>query len=112
LCVGTLADVFAEADRAVVCLERDGSPIEELLVLRTHNRLYALVNRCPHLERQLDDARVHGNVLTCRGHDKSYNLRSGRMTGRLSRGGPVVLRSVRAWDEDGQLFLDITALRA
>lgn len=111
LCAGALADVFGDADRAVLCLERDGTSLEELLVLRIHKHLYALVNRCPHLDRQLDDARLHGNVLTCRGHGKSYNLRSGRTAGMLSWGGPAVLHSVRAWDSGGQLFLDISAIR-
>ncbi|MGH3168392.1 MAG: Rieske (2Fe-2S) protein [Trebonia sp.] len=110
LCAGALADVFGDADRAVLCLERDGSPVEELLVLRLRGRLFALVNRCPHLGRELDDARVHGYVLTCRGHGKSYSLRSGRMAGARSWRGPVMLRSVRAWDEGGKVFLDITAL--
>jgi nitrite reductase/ring-hydroxylating ferredoxin subunit len=112
LCVGALADVFGDDDRAVVCLERDGAPLEELLVLRVHKRLYALVNRCPHLGRELHDARLHGTVLTCRGHGKSYNLRSSRAAGPLSWHGPAVLRSVRAWDEDGEVFLNVAGLRA
>ena len=110
LCAGALADVFGDADRAVVCLERDGIPVEELLVLRMHNRVYALVNRCPHLDRRLDDGRMHGSVLTCPGHGRSYNLRTGRGAGRLARRGPVLLRSVRAWAEDGKVFLDLTGL--
>lgn len=110
VCAGTLADVFGDADRAVVCLERDGSPVEELLVLRVRDRLHALVNRCPHLGRELDDARLHGHVLTCLGHGKSYNLRSGRTAGKLGWSGPAVLRSVRAWEADEKVFLDITGI--
>lgn len=108
LCAGTVADVFGDADRAVLCLERDGAPVEELLVLRMRGHLFAVVNRCPHLGRELGDARVHGHVLTCRGHGKSYSLRSGRLAGALAR-GPVMLRCVRAWDEGGKVFVDVAA---
>lgn len=111
LCAGALADIFADADRAVLSLERAGARVEEVLVIRARGHLYALVNRCPHLDRALDDARVRGRVLTCRGHGRSYNLRSGRAAGTLSRGGPAVLRRIRAWDEGGKLFLDVTAIR-
>ncbi|HSZ40695.1 MAG TPA: Rieske 2Fe-2S domain-containing protein [Trebonia sp.] len=110
VCAGAVADVFGDADRVVLCLEREGSPVEELLVLRLRDRLYAVVNRCPHLGRELDDGRVHGHVLTCLGHGRSYSLRTGRRAGPLPRGGPPVLRSVRAWEEDGKVFLDLTGL--
>lgn len=111
LCAGAVADILGETDRAVLCLVHEGEPVEELLIIRARRHLYALVNRCPHLDRALDDARVCGSVLTCRGHGKSYNLRSGRTARTLSRGGPVMLRSVRAWDEGGKLFLDVGAIR-
>ena len=78
LCAGALADVFGDEDRAVLCVERDEKPVEELLLLRLRGRLYVVVNRCPHLDRVLDDARVHGHVLTCRGHGRSYNVRRDR----------------------------------
>lgn len=107
LCAGSAAEVFGDADRAVLCLERGGTPAGEILLIRTRRRLHALVNECPHLGRVLDDARVRGDVLTCRGHGRSYSLRSGRRTGTLSWGGPAELRRVRAWDENGQLFIAI-----
>ena len=110
VCAGTVADVFGDEDRAVLCLERDGTSVEELLLLRLHHRLYAIVNRCPHLDRALDDARVRGHVLTCRGHGRSYNLRSGRAVRAFAGDGPALLRGARVWDEGGKLFLDITNL--
>lgn len=108
--VGGVADVLGAADRVVVCLERDGASTEEILVLRLRHGLYAVVNRCPHLGRALEDGRVSGHNLQCRGHGRSYNLRSGRAAGALPGSGRPLLRRVRAWEQDGQLLLDITPL--
>jgi nitrite reductase/ring-hydroxylating ferredoxin subunit len=106
--VGEVTEVFGATDRVVVCLERNGADLEELLVLRLRHGIYAMVNRCPHLERALDDGRVYGHILTCPGHGRSYNVRSGRAAGTLPGSGRSLLRRVRAWTDDGQLFLDIT----
>jgi nitrite reductase/ring-hydroxylating ferredoxin subunit len=108
--VGGVTEVFGAADRVVVCLERDGTGLEEVLVLRLRHGIYAIVNRCPHLDRALDDGRVSGHNLQCQGHSRSYNLRSGRAAGTLPGSGRPLLRRFRAWAEDGQLLLDITPL--
>lgn len=107
ICAGRITDVFSGASRAVLSLERDGTQFEEVLLLRLRHGLVAVINRCPHLERPLEDARVRGHVLTCRGHSRSYSLRTGRPAGALMAGGPPKLRRVPAWTEDGQVFLDV-----
>lgn len=99
--------MFGGGNRAVLRVERDGVLVEELLLLRVRRAIVAVVNRCPHLERSLDDARLRGHVLTCRGHGRSYNLRTGRVTGALALGGPAKLRRAAAWTEGGQVFVDI-----
>lgn len=108
--VGAVAEVFGKRDRAVLGLQRGGQTAEELLLLRRGRRVFALVNRCPHMERPLDDARVHAGVLSCPGHGRSYSLRTGRAVGMMGRGGPSALRTVRAWVANDQLFLDIRDL--
>lgn len=108
--VGGLAEVFDATNRVVVCLEREGADPEELLILRLHHGIYAIVNRCPHLARTLDDGRIHGHVLTCPGHGRSYNVRSGRLAGTLPGSGQRRLRRVPAWTDRGQLFIDITGI--
>ncbi len=112
LCAGTVADVFVGGSRAVLSLWRDGAPAAEILVIRGRRHLYAVINRCPHMDRALDDAKVRGRVITCRGHGRSYSLRSGRRVAARSWCGPAVLRRVRAWDEGGRLFLDVAPVRA
>ncbi|MBO0805348.1 MAG: Rieske 2Fe-2S domain-containing protein [Nocardiopsaceae bacterium] len=109
VCVGDVADVFGGGGRAVLCLERDGTRVEEVLLLRLRHGVLAVVNRCPHLGRSLDDARLRGHMLTCRGHGRSYNLRSGRPAGTLAP-GPPRLRRVPAWISGGRLFADVRGI--
>jgi nitrite reductase/ring-hydroxylating ferredoxin subunit len=54
----------------------------EVLVVRTRRKLYAIENRCPHLDRELADAPVTGQTLTCPDHSRRYDLASGRPVGR------------------------------
>lgn len=55
----------------------------EVLVVRTRRGIFAVENRCPHLGRHLTDAKVSGRKLTCRGHNRGFDLASGKPTGRL-----------------------------
>lgn len=108
--VGGVGEVFGGANRVVLRVERDGILVEELLLLRVRRSVVAVVNRCPHLGRALDDARVRGGALRCRGHGRSYSLRTGRAVGTISAAGPARLRRVPAWTDGGQLLLDLTSL--
>jgi nitrite reductase/ring-hydroxylating ferredoxin subunit len=105
-----MGEVFGGANRVVLRVERDGVLVEELLLLRVRRGVVAVVNRCPHLGRPLDDARVRGGALRCWGHGRSYSLRTGRAVGTLNVVGAARLRRVPAWTDDGQLLLDLTAL--
>lgn len=97
---GALSEVFGRADRAVVRVERDGKPIDELLLLRRGPRVVALVNRCPHLQRALDDARVHGRTLVCPGHGRRYSL----------QGASPALRILPTRSDGTMLLIDISEL--
>ena len=55
----------------------------EVLVVRTRRGIFAVENRCPHLGRVLADAQVSGRKLICRGHNRGYDLASGKPAGRL-----------------------------
>ena len=54
---------------------------QEVLVVRTRRKLYAVENRCPHLGRELADAPVAGRTLTCADHGRRYDLASGKPLG-------------------------------
>lgn len=110
VCVGSLSEIFGVGDRAVLRVERDGAEAEDLLLLRLRHGLFAIVNRCPHRARALDDGRVHGHSLQCRGHSRSYSLRTGRPSGTMAWGGPPKLRRIPVWAADGHLYLDLSSL--
>jgi nitrite reductase/ring-hydroxylating ferredoxin subunit len=57
-----------------ITAEVSGVPV---LVLRTRRRIIAILNRCPHLQRDLADAHVRGSVLECQGHRFRWNVVSG-----------------------------------
>jgi nitrite reductase/ring-hydroxylating ferredoxin subunit len=98
-------EIFGRADRAVVRLERDRQPVDELLLLRRGRRVVALVNRCPHLGRALDDARARGGALVCAGHGRRYSLRAGRVLG-----APSALRLLPVRRDGQALLIDISGL--
>lgn len=102
--LGQTGALFGDGDRAIVTVIRTDGSAEEILVLRDRrDRVFATVNRCPHLGRVLDNAQVHGHTLTCPGHSRSFDLR----TGKPARPGTNPLPVVRAWIEDGQVFLRV-----
>ena len=107
MCAGGAVEVFGAGNRAVLRVERDGAFVEELLLLRMRRGVIAVVNRCPHMGRALEDARLRAGVLRCRGHGRSYSVRTGRAAGTLSIGGPPRLARAAAWTEGGQVFVDI-----
>lgn len=100
--LGQTGELFGDGARAIVTVIRVDGSAEEILVFRDRRgRVFATVNRCPHLGRLLDDAPVHGRTLTCPGHGRSFDLR----TGRPGRAGTDPLPVLRVWIEDDQVFL-------
>ena len=55
---------------------------EEIAVFRTgDNRVYALVNRCPHKGGPLSQGIVHGDKVACPLHNWNISLASGQAQG-------------------------------
>jgi 3-phenylpropionate/trans-cinnamate dioxygenase ferredoxin component len=76
----------------------------EVLVVRTRRGIFAVENRCPHTGRHLTDAAVSGSRLTCMGHQRRYDLVSGRPVTRTALPGA----GVRVFDASvagGRLWL-------
>lgn len=63
--------------------EIDGRPI---LVLRVGREVFAIDNRCTHLDFPLDNGRQIGFELICRHHGARFDIRTGE-----AKGGPAVL---------------------
>jgi len=98
--------IFERTNRVVVWIETDEQEAAgELLLLRRGGRFAAMVNRCPHLGRTLEDAIVRGNVLVCPGHGKHYNLNPGQ---RRCAASALCLLPVR--DDGDALTIDIEGI--
>ena len=64
---------------------------EEIAIFRTgDNKLFALVNRCPHKGGQLSQGIVHGHSVACPLHNWSIALATGEAQGDDKGCTPVV----------------------
>ena len=93
------ADRLLEEGRVIAQL--DGV---DVLVVRTRRGIFAVENRCPHTGRPLSDAAVSGSKLTCMGHQRRYDLASGRPVIRTVLPGPPI-RVFDASIADNRLWL-------
>ncbi len=59
------------------CLERGAV---RLLICRVHDEAYAVINRCPHLGLDLDQAAMYEHELVCPHHNACFDIRSGKPT--------------------------------
>lgn len=75
---------------------------EEIGVFRGRNsKLYAVENRCPHRGGPLSEGVFGGEQVICPYHSYRFQLSDGTcLTDASCR-----LRTFRAWEEDGLLFL-------
>jgi nitrite reductase/ring-hydroxylating ferredoxin subunit len=64
------------AEGAALSLRAGGM---NLLLIRRQGRIYALENRCPHMDCPLARGRLEGFILTCPCHDWRFDIRSGEM---------------------------------
>lgn len=53
----------------------------ELLLLQEDGQVYALVNRCPHMNAPLHTATISNRILRCPMHGIEFDLRSGKVVG-------------------------------
>lgn len=78
-----------------------------VLIVRRSRSFVATVNACPHLGRDLADARVSGSKLICAGHLQAWDLNTGRRASRNC--GPSNLTLLPVAVCDGQVVVDVTA---
>jgi 3-phenylpropionate/trans-cinnamate dioxygenase ferredoxin subunit len=76
---------------------------DEILLIQAAGRIYAVQARCPHLGQRLDAAAVKVPRITCPGHSRTYDLRSGRCVVGPQHSPP--LRQWQAWAADGRVWL-------
>ncbi|MEO5641613.1 MAG: nitrite reductase small subunit NirD [Sphingomicrobium sp.] len=102
--VGAISDIPQRGARTVT---RPGE--DDIAVFRTiDDRVFALVDRCPHKGGPLSQGIVHGHSVACPLHNWNIALASGAAQGPDSGCTPTIAAKV----EDGRIFLAIPAERA
>jgi nitrite reductase (NADH) small subunit len=79
--VGQLSEIPVRGARTIK-LNANAFGGEEIAVFRTAtNRVYALVNRCPHKHGPLSQGIVHGDAVACPLHNWRISLSTGEALG-------------------------------
>lgn len=90
--VGAVTDIPVRGARAVKIAGG-----EEIAVFRTgSNRVYALVNRCPHKGGPLSQGIVHGESVACPLHNWAISLASGMAEGEDKGCTPTIPLEVKS----------------
>ena len=75
--VGRLAEIPVRGARTIKTADS-----EEIAIFRTAgNKVYALVNRCPHKQGHLSQGIVHGDAVACPLHNWRISLSTGEALG-------------------------------
>ncbi|MFA7586202.1 MAG: Rieske 2Fe-2S domain-containing protein [Novosphingobium sp.] len=77
----TYHDICAEAELAngqSMAQLLNGWPI---LVTRSEDRVYAVINRCTHAEAQLQEGRIRRSMVSCPLHGARFELATGKCVG-------------------------------
>ena len=85
--------------------------VTPIAIFRTgDDRVFALIDRCPHKHGPLSMGIVHGAGVTCPLHAWTIDLATGEPTGADAGKGCTPRFDVRV--ETGRILLDLTKLRA
>lgn len=102
--VGALAEIPQRGARTILV---PGG--EQIAIFRTgDDRVYALVNRCPHGNGPLSQGIVHGSSVTCPLHNWVISLASGEAQGQDKGCTPTIATRVDA----GRVLIHREALLA
>jgi len=100
--VGSIEDVPVRGSRVVE------TPLGRIAVFRTADEsVFAIDDRCPHLEGPLSDGIVHGHSVTCPLHNLVIDLETGK--GKAPEGGCAVTYPVET--REGRILLRVSTDR-
>lgn len=101
---GTWQDIGAFDDVPRRGARRVHSSGGDIAVFRTHDdKIFALIDRCPHRGGPLSQGIVHGHAVACPLHNMSIDLASGRPGG--ADAGQGCARPVPVKVEGGRILL-------
>jgi nitrite reductase (NADH) small subunit len=74
-----------------------------VIVIRLDGRLHGLEGNCKHMKASLAAGSIEGVIITCPMHGWQYDI----VTGECLNESWAVLRKYNAWEESGQVYVDI-----
>ena len=90
-------------DRTSKVLETDGGL--SILVCRTNGELYAVENRCSHLDQELDGGAIKKCYIFCPAHGARFDLRDGAPSGTLTI---MPIRTFPVREEGGRVVVTVS----
>jgi nitrite reductase/ring-hydroxylating ferredoxin subunit len=76
---------------------------KDILLVKKNARIYALLNKCPHLECTLHYGTLEGFILKCPCHDWRFDIRSGEFIDAKD----IKIESFEVRIKDGEIYLKV-----
>jgi len=77
---------------------------ESIILINLDGEFFAYKNQCSHMELELSDAEIEGEILTCPWHGAQFNIRTGDVV-RLPASEPLEKYEVKV--EGDKIFIKI-----
>jgi 3-phenylpropionate/trans-cinnamate dioxygenase ferredoxin subunit len=87
-----------EGEKKPLLLEGD-----KILLLRQGGGLYAISNKCPHMDCPLSKGTLNGYVIQCPCHDWQFDIRSGEFL----NAGEIKVRAYETRVTDGKVYVNM-----
>ncbi len=77
---------------------------ESIILINLNGEFFAYKNQCSHMELELNDAEIEGEILTCPWHGAQFNIKTGDVV-RLPASEPLEKYEVKI--ENGKVLVKI-----
>ncbi|MCS7230166.1 MAG: non-heme iron oxygenase ferredoxin subunit [Candidatus Kryptonium sp.] len=77
---------------------------ESVILINLNGEIFAYKNQCSHMELELNDAEIDGEILTCPWHGAKFDIRTGAVV-RLPASQPLEKYEVKV--EGDKIFIKI-----
>ena len=77
---------------------------ESIIIINLNGKFYAYRNECSHMELELTDSEIEGNILTCPWHGAKFNIETGEAV-QLPASEPLEKYELKI--EDDSIFIKI-----
>ncbi len=77
---------------------------ESIILINLNGEFFAFKNQCSHMELELNEAEIEGEILTCPWHGAQFNIRTGDVV-RLPASEPLEKYEIKV--ENGKILVKI-----